>query len=90
MRLKEKDVFFCGIAGKRIHGGVQPAQTASFRFFQPLVSIIVPVEYDPFMVMNRTDNQVMKRSPEILGLFKFVSKLPQAFRNDRIQDDIRI
>ena len=90
MRFKQADVLFGRIAWQGVHSGIQPGQTALFCFFQPLVSIVVSVKDDALMLMNSAHDQVMESRTEICCVFQFIRKLTQAFRNNSIENNVRV
>ena len=90
MDFKYGDILFGRIAGKRVHCGIQERQPAFCSFIPPFVGIVVPVEYNPFVLFDIPDDQVVQCRTEIVRRFQLIGKLAQAFRNNRIQYDIRI
>ena len=90
MGLKKTDILFRRIAGERVHRGIQPGKTALLSLFHPFVRIVVAVENDAFMIVNGSDDQIMQGGAEIGCIFKLVSKLTEAFRDNGIQYNIGI
>ncbi len=86
--LKQTDIFVFNVVRQAVHGAAQIQQSAFFRFIHPFRCIVVSIENDAFVVMNRIFYNLVQRAFKIVGFFQFVGKLPQFICNSGVQHHI--